>query len=214
MFALSEQDLNKSFIDCGSGINSFNEEMRALGHEVISCDDLYAKPYSELEKQTKLIQENLRFLFKQAKHVNDTHLIGNVESFLKEKRKATEIFLNGIQRGKEAGYYLTYPIKSLPYKDFHFDIALSSHYFFGERDNSSLDFHLEAIGEMTRVASDVRIFPLVDKNDNISSILGPLSLHFQEAGYNLQVKQVDFSIQKQGNALLRIWKNACDLDKG
>jgi hypothetical protein len=41
MFALTPDDLSGKIIDCASGPASFNAELSADGHEVISCDPLY-----------------------------------------------------------------------------------------------------------------------------------------------------------------------------
>jgi hypothetical protein len=40
MFALTPDDLSGTMLDCAAGTASFNAELSAAGHEVISCDPL------------------------------------------------------------------------------------------------------------------------------------------------------------------------------
>ena len=57
----------------------------------------------------------------------------------------------------------------LPFAHFSFDFALSSHYLFADLDNQTADFHLRVIEELARVAKDVRIFPVVDREGKTSN---------------------------------------------
>jgi hypothetical protein len=42
MFALTPGDLLGRILDCASGPSSFNVELTAEGHDVVSCDPLYS----------------------------------------------------------------------------------------------------------------------------------------------------------------------------
>ena len=63
--------------------------------------------------------------------------------------------------GKSAGRYVAAKLPVLPFPDATFDIALCSHFMLLYSIQPGEAFHRAAIREMCRVASDVRIFPLL-----------------------------------------------------
>jgi hypothetical protein len=95
----------------------------------------------------------------------------------------------------------------LPFTDF----ALSSHYLFVDLDAQDVDFHLKIIRELARVAKEVRIFPLTDHHGQLSPFLGPVLLGLQKDGYGVEVRDVSSDLQSNGNAMLRVWAQQCQL---
>ncbi len=99
----------------------------------------------------------------------------------------------------------------LPFTDFEFDFALSSHYLFVDLHAQDVDFHLKIIRELARVAKEVRIFPLTDRHGQLSPFLGPVLLGLQKEGYGVEVRDVSSDLQSNGNAMLRVWAQQCQL---
>lgn len=99
----------------------------------------------------------------------------------------------------------------LSFGDFAFDYALCSHYFFADLDEQDVDFHVKVIKELARVANEVRIFPLIDRYGKPSPQLGPVLLALQNDDYGTEVREVDYNLQQNGNAMLRVWAQKCDV---
>lgn len=100
----------------------------------------------------------------------------------------------------------------MPFDNFSFDFALSSHYLFADLDDQDVEFHLKVIKELARVAKEVRIFPLIDRHNQPSPFLGPVLLGLQQENFGAEVREVAYHLQPSGNAMLRVWAQQCELD--
>lgn len=105
----------------------------------------------------------------------------------------------------------------LNFEDQSFDLALchqllSTHLLMGEaidlrKDTPLIEFSLKLILELMRVASEVRIFPLVNEKGEPAKHLGPIIQSLQQKGLGVELKQVQ---QEKGTgALLRLWNESC-----
>jgi len=65
-------------------------------------------------------------------------------------------------------------------------------------------FHKEAIVEMLRIASEVRIFPLVTLSGEVSPHLEPIMDYFNSRGYECKVVKTNYEFQKGGHEMLEI----------
>lgn len=101
-------------------------------------------------------------------------------------------------------------LPNLPFKDNQFDLALCAYFLFSRKELSAV-FHLAAIKEMCRVAGEARIYPLVDEEGEPSEILPQIMLQLQQENYGLELKEVADEFQKGGNAMLRVWSQACSV---
>lgn len=97
----------------------------------------------------------------------------------------------------------------LPFADFAFDIALCPDFLFTDAENQSIDFHLQQILELARVAKDVRIFPLTNHIGMPSPLLGPVLLCLQQDNYGVEIRDVTTAKHPKGNAMLRVWAQQC-----
>jgi hypothetical protein len=70
-------------------------------------------------------------------------------------------FLADYAAGKAQARYIDAELPNLPFPDLSFDLGLCSHFLFLYTTQLGETFHQRAIREMCRVASEVRIFPLV-----------------------------------------------------
>jgi hypothetical protein len=118
---------------------------------------------------------------------------------------AMQKFLEDLPLGIQQGRYITAELPTLPFDSDRFDLALCSHLLFTYSDLLSQEFHLASIRELCRVATQVRIFPLLN---NFSTELSPLvplvmkELTAQE--YNVEIHQVSYEFQKGGNQMLQV----------
>ena len=117
---------------------------------------------------------------------------------------AMDQFLSDYDDGKPDGRYVIGELPVLPFEAGSFDLALCSHFLFLYSDNFSLEFHRKAIDEMCRVATEARIFPLLNYNSQPSPYVEPLLKDLADAGYEPTVVKVPYEFQRGGNQMLRV----------
>ena len=96
----------------------------------------------------------------------------------------------------------------MPFDDFSFDIAICPYYLFTQT-MTELNFNLNVIRELARVAKEVRIFPLIDELGVLSPLLGPVLLGLQQENYGVEVRDVTSPLLQKENAMLRVWAQLC-----
>ncbi len=211
MFALSTADLKTRLLEYGCGASAVNVELHDRGVPVISCDPLFALDRSTLSVNMSLIFEDMvaRVIRDQDKF--DFSHYGSLDALIASRRQGMETFFSDYEKGRAEKRYLPVRGHTLPFADFAFDFALSSHYLFADLDDQDVDFHLQAIRELARVANEVRIFPLIDRHGQPSPFLGPVLLGLQQDNYGVEVREVAYYLQPKGNAMLRVWAQRCQV---
>lgn len=213
MFDLSEENLNMSLLEYGCGPSAFNAEMYAIQQElskpVISFDRLFTLDKTALSIKTSLMMDEMIKQLKKNQHHFDFSHYGNMESFITARRGGLAEFFADYEAGLVEKRYLPLVEKTLPFPDFEFEFALSAHDLFVDLDNEDLNFHMDVIRELARVAKEVRIFPLTNDEGLPSSLLGPVLLSLQQQGYGAEVRKVRYHLQPKGNAMLRVWAQQC-----
>lgn len=210
MFSLSENELDMHIIDCYAGASCFTKEMTMKKRKVVACDPLYGKSLATIKttieeakqnllKQVKLHPEGFTFTNKQVQQLMDEH----------EKKVAA--FMDDLQQGLNEKRYTSDAVPRYHFKEEQFDLALVSHYLFTYSDEFSVDFHVNAIQELTRIANEVRIFPLVTKDSHLSPYVGEVVVRLQALELGVEIRGVRFEIQKHGNAMMRIWSPSCSV---
>lgn len=212
MFELTPQDLVGKIIDFGSGASAFNSELTKTGGHCISCDPLFALDKATLKSKALLIFADMVESVTREQYKYDFSRYGGLEALIEQRRLGMEEFFADYQEGKKEARYLAAADVNLPFDDFSFDIALSSHYLFAGLDEQDTDFHVKVIMELGRVAKEVRIFPLIDRNSHPSPFLGPVLLALQEHNFGVEVKSCAYHLQRKGNAMLRVWAQQCRID--
>lgn len=207
MFDLTPNDLQLKILDCAGGPASFNTQMTQQGYQVISCDPVYQFSADEIAQR---IQDTYQTVIEGVKASREDFVWKHIQSpeHLGEIRMtAMQQFLEDFPLGTEQKRYITAELPVLPFDDNSFDLALCSHFLFTYSDLLSQDFHRASIQELCRVATEVRIFPLLNNFAREVSPLLPLVMNELAAqGYNLEIKQVPYEFQKGGNQLLRVWR--------
>lgn len=209
MFNLSTTDMAARLLEYGCGPSAVNAQLTELSHEIISCDPLF-----NLDKDTLYSKVTLVFADMVARVIRDQKKFdfsryGSPEFLIDERREGMAKFFADYEKGKKEKRYLGISDYALPFPDFSFDFALSSHYLFADLDDQDVDFHLRIIKELARVAKEVRIFPLIDRFSQPSPFLGPVLLGLQQDNFGVEVREVAYHLQPSGNAMLRVWAQQC-----
>jgi hypothetical protein len=208
MFDLAPQDLDGKILDCAAGPASFNVEASQMGYRVISCDPLFRFATEEIAKR---IDETYDTIVTGAKANRDRYVwqeIGSPERMGEVRMAAMRRFLEDFPAGLQTGRYRADELPSLGFENGEFDLALSSHFLFTYSEQLSADFHLAAIEEMCRVASEARIFPLLNYDGKPSQLLRPVVSKLRARGYHAETRRVPYEFQKGGNRLLSVVRQA------
>ena len=115
-----------------------------------------------------------------------------------------ERFLADFEAGKLEGRYVDAELPTLPFDDDEFDLALCSHFLFLYSEQLSEDFHVTAIRDMTRVACEARIFPLLALGAARSSHVDAVSQRLKNAGLVVTIESVPYEFQRGGNQMMRV----------
>ena len=204
MFNLTPEDLNRRILDSGGGPASFNAEMTRQDYSVISCDPIYQFSTDEISQR---IQETYPQIINGVTASRDSYVwdaIASPEQLGEVRMAAMNQFLQDFPAGLQTGRYLTAELPQLPFSNKQFDLALCSHLLFTYSDQLSSEFHIQAIAELCRVATEARIFPILDISGEPSPHLQPVMDHFQQQGYQPEIQPVSYEFQKGGNQLLKI----------
>jgi hypothetical protein len=202
MFRLSEGDLAGSVLGCGDGPASFNAEATAAGHDVVSCDPLYNFSADEIERRvvechgtvvSQLHREAGRFVWTRFR---DPHHLGEC------RLAAMRRFLADYDCGRREERYVAASLPQLPFADGQFPLAVVSHLLFLYGDRLDLGFHLAAVGELLRVAGEVRLFPLLGLDGQPSPHVGPLRDRLVAGGGLVRVEPVSYEFQKGGDQMM------------
>lgn len=204
MFGLDEADLRCRILGCGDGPASFNAELSAQGRSVVSVDPLYAVSAAAIERRidrtfTEVMEEMCR---NQDDYVW-TH-VPSIEELGRRRMTAMRRFIADYPRGKTENRYLEASLPELPFDNGAFDLALSSHLLFLYSEQLDLDFHLRALEEMLRVATEVRVFPLLQLGGTASPHAEGIVDAFGSRRAVATVETVAYEFQKGGNRMLRL----------
>lgn len=206
MFKLTDEELDRRILGCGDGPASFNAHMFARGSRVISCDPIYQLTAAQIQERIAATYENVisqtwqnqeRFLWTE---------ISSPDELGQLRLAAMNDFLADYERGKADGRYLMAELPELPFEPRSFDLALCSHFLFLYSDNLSLTFHQQAIVEMCRVATEVRIFPLLTYNGATSPFVEPLTQHLSTEGYQISIEETPYEFQRGGDKMMKVMR--------
>jgi len=204
MFALSRKDLDQRILGVADGPASFNAEMSALGKAVVSVDPLYVFRAEAIERQFYAVLDDILSQVKASPgdwvwsyHRSPEHLKENRVNVLRR-------FVADYEEGRAQGRYIAGALPDLPLASGRFGLALCSHFLFLYSDRLTYGFHRASVLEMLRVASEVRVFPLLTLQHRVSPYVEPLMEDLGFRGFRVRVETVDYELQRGGNEMLRI----------
>jgi hypothetical protein len=201
MFRLTEADLARPILGCGDGPASFNAELTRRGGRVVSLDPLFqfsaAEIRSRIDEVTPVMVEQMTanraaFLW--------THF-SSIDEVTHARLRSMEAFLDDYP-GPGGARYVEGSAPHLPFVDDHFDLALSSHFLFLYSEQRSLDFHIEAMLDLCRVAREVRVFPLLELSGVPSRHLDSVTSTLRERGIHVDRVEVPYRFQRGATEML------------
>ncbi|RAJ89763.1 hypothetical protein LX87_05685 [Larkinella arboricola] len=206
MFNLTESDLRKRILGVGDGPASFNAEMQQKGHYVVSMDPIYAISAAEIASRIEQTYDTVMQQVKaNAANYNWTDF-QDADDLGRQRMQAMHHFLAGYENGKQSGRYRVDALPVTSFADQSFDLALYSHLLFLYSAHLSEAFHIQAVGELLRIADEVRIFPLVDLTNQCSPFLNAVLADCQRNGFQTELIEVSYHFQKNSGQMLCIKK--------
>jgi len=178
--------------------------MTALGHRVVSADPLYAYAKPVIEGRIQVTRQTVMDGVRAASNRFVWDQIGSPEALEAMRLSTMALFLEDFEPGLEARRYVAAALPHLSFPADAFDIALCSHFLFTYSDHRDGAFHTDAVLELTRVAPDVRVFPLLDLDGRISPHLPAVRAELEKAGHHSDIRPVGYEFQRGGNEMLRI----------
>ena len=189
-------------LDVGGGPASFTAEAHALGWSAVACDPLYDLPGGEIEARVLAARDDLLAMVRRERQRFVWRLFDSPEALERKRLEALAGFLADFDAGKAAGRYRTEALPSLSFAERSFDLALSSHLLFLYSESWDAEAHRAAIRELTRVATEVRIFPLLDMTGRRSAHLDPVRAALAEDGIESEIVVVPYEFQRGGKEML------------
>jgi hypothetical protein len=204
MFALGETELRLRIVGCADGPASFNAEATRRGVNVISCDPLYRCDTDQIRER---IASTCDLMLEETRRNAGEFVwssIGSVEELGRIRMAAMQAFLDDFASGKVEGRYVDAELPVLPFADASFDLALCSHFLFLYTTQLGETFHRAAMLEMCRVATEVRIFPLLALGSRMSPFVDTCLEHLRGLGFEAAVVKVPYEFQRGGDEMMRI----------
>jgi hypothetical protein len=202
MFSLSEADLDKQILGCGDGPASFNAELSNLGGNVISVDPVYQFSASDLQIRISEAYDEVMPQMHINKHKYVWKNIPSVEALGKTRQASMSTFIMDYQKGKDSGRYIDAALPELSFPNKKFDLALCSHYLFLYSKHVGLSEHVAALKELCRVASEVRVYPLLALDGKVSPHLKQVIESLEAIGLVAEVIDVNYEFQKGAKQML------------
>jgi hypothetical protein len=205
MFSLSAEDLDRRILDCAGGPSSFTAEMNAQGKQVTACDPLYQWSAEEISRRIDETYPRMTALNEANKAHFLWHQYGSPTQLGQLRLHTMRRFLADYPAGQEQGRYVVGALPSLPFAARSFDFALCSHFLFTYSEQFSTEFHVQSLIELTRVALEVRVFPLLTAfSGRLSPHLAPAIEQLARLDCTAEVTRVEYEFQKGGNQMLRV----------
>lgn len=206
MFDLKVPDFQSKLLDCAGGPASFNAQVSRLGSaKVVSCDPMYQFSANEISQQIEKTYGAILSTTRESQSNFVWKEIRSIEHLGERRVRSMRQFLEDFPTGVLEGCYRIGGLPNLPFHDCEFDLALCSHFLFTYSNLLSLEFHLDSIRELCRVATEVRIFPLIGQfGAEYSPYVSTLMSRLPAEGFECKIKRVPYEFQKGGNEMLSV----------
>jgi hypothetical protein len=204
MFALTDVDASRSILGCADGPASFNAVATRRGWRVTSCDPIYRWDAVDIRQRIGATYDTI---LEQTRTNADQFVwdvIPSIEALGATRMAAMTDFLDDYERGKTQRRYVEAALPALPCGDTSFDLALCSHFLFLYSSQLGQEFHRAAIDELCRVASEVRIFPLLALGGERSPYVDENVERVRSSGLAVSLERVPYEFQRGGDEIMRI----------
>jgi hypothetical protein len=204
MFALTDEELELRVLGCADGPASFNAQATRRGSRVISCDPIYQYGADQIRER---IADSYDEILDRTRRNLDAFVwdvIHSVDELGETRLAAMNEFLDDYDEGRLEGRYVAAALPALPFRSGSFDLALCSHFLFLYTIQLGGEFHGAAVREMCRVASEVRIFPLLALDGGRSPFVDQIEHELRAVDFVVSIEQVPYEFQRGGNQMMRI----------
>jgi hypothetical protein len=212
MFALPKDLSDLKLLEFGSGPTAINAELSAKGLDIVSCDPWFDMDMRHMQQQFQLLFREQVSRVSAHPSQFDFEKYGGIEVFLAKRQEGMQTFFKDFPQGFAEGRYCGLQAGKLPFSSARFDLALCSNYLFADIPEQNLGFHLYWIQELTRVAREVRFYPLTDQEGRVSDRLGEVLLALQQDNYQVAIENVPFRLVPASKAVLKVSAGCCHLD--
>jgi hypothetical protein len=196
MFALDDASLSQSMLDFMPGLSSFGCEGRLLGYDIVSFDPLLGKTDDEKRAVSNQYMDSLADWVSED-IARQRHRDGILEM--------TDYLLQASDHNRQVCSWNDL----MAWEEKPLALALVPFCFFREVD--VLEDMLASVAKLTRVAQELRIFPLLDGEGETPEALGPLMLTLQSMGYGIEIVAVEGDHPYGGRSMLRIVSQVCEV---
>lgn len=208
MFALSDADLASRIVDCGGGPASFNAEATRRGTRVVSCDPLYRWSSGDIQLRIAATYDTM---LEQTRRNRDDFVwnaFASADDLRSARMAAMNEFLGDYETGKAEDRYIDGGLPVLPFDDRSFDLALCSHLVFLYSAHLDEAFHRLAVRDMCRVATEVRIFPLLELDGARSPYVDVIADDLTYDGMAVTIESVPYEFRRDANQMMRIRRHS------
>jgi SAM-dependent methyltransferase len=190
-------------LDCGAGPSTFAHEAARRGAQVIAVDTMYEHDLRCMRMHVSRAAAELR-----------THLITHIDRYewshfrspdalIEHRLRTLERFESAFASpGRER--YVSAALPHLPFPDQLFDLALSSHLLFLHSGTLGNESTIEGVQELTRIAREVRLYPLVDMQGQPSQVVPPVLRWARDCGLLVRMVPTAYRIQRSATHFLCI----------
>jgi SAM-dependent methyltransferase len=188
-------------LDCSAGASSFVARACRNGVSAVAVDPAYAMGRDALAEVAGRGLRDGNLIADRFPGRFTWDWYGSVEARERMRTRALAEFV--LDRAEHPARYVTGSLPSLPFPDDAFDLALCSHLLFTWADRLGRDWHLAALRELCRVATEVRVFPTVlqgagDPVPFWNDLMG----HLHALGLRTERRQVPYEFQVGADTML------------
>ena len=201
-FDLDPDGLPARILDCAAGASDFVAQAARRGAEPVAADPSYQAGIDI----AKLARDGMRSGTGMISSHRDRFTYawyGSPEARTTMRQRAIERFADDYPAHPER--YLAAGLPHLPFADRAFDLAVCSHLLFTWATDLDEQWHHDAILELSRVAAEVRIFPLVlrETGDPVP-FMDSLLRRIEQAGIRWERRTVAYEFQLGANQMLLV----------
>lgn len=202
-FNLDPDCLPGSVLDCCAGASSFVAEACGRGVDAVAVDPAYEDRDRVLEQARASAAGGAQLIAAhQDSFVYDWY--GTPSRRVQMREAALSEFISDFSTAPQR--YRAAALPGLPLETGSFDLALCSHLLFTWATHFDEVWHLAALVELARVATEVRVFPLVLQGTGAPvSYLASLRDRLQRGfGIATHIETVGYEFQRGANQMLRL----------
>lgn len=180
-------------LDCGGGAGAFTATANALGADAVAVDPIYGPPPDELEPALADAVERTDVQLREKRDLFVWDFYGDVETRVRYLRAASERFLADYANHPER--YVEGALPEIPLETDAVDLAVVTNLLFLYDDRLDEAFHVAALRELARVASEVRVFPLVSLSAERSAYVAEAADALRADGHAVETREVPYEFQ-------------------